>query len=123
MLQTVEATAANGTFIFKADNSSEGQAVPRIAGYAILLPTILSVMYGQGEWPEESVSVRYGKVLLLCQNISPEFFQKIFKEGMEVSQKERKKKATKNVKQQNVMRADREQERNGSSASNGVTCP
>lgn len=58
----MEATAASGTFTFKADNSSKGQAVPSIAGYAILLPTILSVMYGQGEWPEESVSVRYGKV-------------------------------------------------------------
>ena len=59
-LQTVEATAANQEFIYKADNDTDAQRVPSIAGYAILLPTILSVMYGQGEWPENSVSDRYG---------------------------------------------------------------
>ena len=61
----MEATAANGEFIFKADNHTDGQPVPSIAGYAILLPTILSVMYGQGEWPENSVSGRYGEHHLL----------------------------------------------------------
>ena len=57
----MEATAANREFIFKADNDTDAQPVPGIAGYAILLPTILSVMYGQGEWPEQSVSGRYGE--------------------------------------------------------------
>ena len=59
-VQTVEATAANHEFIFKAGTDTDAQPVPSIAGYAILLPTILSVMYGQGEWPETSVSARYG---------------------------------------------------------------
>ncbi len=42
--------------------SAQEQWVPSIEGYAILLPTILSVMYGQGEWPEDSVSEFYGKL-------------------------------------------------------------
>lgn len=56
----MEATAATQEFIYKADNDTDAQRVPSIAGYAVLLPTILSVMYGQGEWPENSVSDRYG---------------------------------------------------------------
>ncbi|KAL0049946.1 hypothetical protein WJX82_001365 [Trebouxia sp. C0006] len=58
--QAVEATADTGRFVFKANMSAQEQGVPSIEGYAILLPTILSVMYGQGEWPEDSVSEFYG---------------------------------------------------------------
>lgn len=58
----MEATAATGRFVFKANISAQEQFVPSIEGYAILLPTILSVMYGQGEWPEDSVSEFYGKL-------------------------------------------------------------
>ncbi|KAL0026976.1 hypothetical protein WJX79_005125 [Trebouxia sp. C0005] len=58
--QAVEATADSARFVFKASMSAQQQCVPSIAGYAILLPTILSVMYGQGEWPEDSVSEFYG---------------------------------------------------------------
>jgi len=57
----VEATADTGRFVFKANMSAQEQCVPSIEGYAILLPTILSIMYGQGEWPEDSVSDFYGK--------------------------------------------------------------
>ena len=58
----MEATADTGHFVFKANMSALEQCVPSIEGYAILLPTILSVMYGQGEWPEDSVSEFYGKL-------------------------------------------------------------
>lgn len=61
----MEATAATGRFIFKANLTAPEQAIPSIQGCAILLPTILSVMYGQGEWPEESVSAQYGELCLL----------------------------------------------------------
>lgn len=57
----MEATAASREFVYKADNHTDAQPVPSIAGYAVLLPTILSVMYCQGEWPEKSVSGRYGE--------------------------------------------------------------
>lgn len=59
-MQTVEATAASQDFVYKANLTSVEQYVPSIEGYVVLLPTILSVMYGQGEWPEESVSTLYG---------------------------------------------------------------
>ena len=59
-IQTVEAAAASGKFVYKADLDAAEQPVPSIQGYAVILPTILSVMYGQGEWPEEYTSVRYG---------------------------------------------------------------
>ena len=60
VMQTVEATAASQDFVYKANLTSVEQYVPSIEGYVVLLPTILSVMYGQGEWPEESVSTLYG---------------------------------------------------------------
>lgn len=59
-VQAVEAIAASGNFVYKASLDAAEQAVPSIKGFAVILPTILSVMYGQGEWPEESVSIRYG---------------------------------------------------------------
>lgn len=70
VMQTVEASAANGRFIFKASYTSQEQSVPSIQGYAVLLPTILSVMYGQGEWPEESVSRLYGTLFPPCHSHS-----------------------------------------------------
>lgn len=60
MVQTVEATAASGAFVYKSGLDAAEQPLPSIEGYAVILPTLLSVLYGQGEWPEESVSVRYG---------------------------------------------------------------
>ena len=63
VMQTVEATAASQHFVYKAKLTSVEQYVPDIEGYVVLLPTILSVMYGQGEWPEESVSTLYGDCL------------------------------------------------------------
>lgn len=65
----MEATAANKQFVYKADNDTDAQQVPSVAGYAVLLPTILSVMYGQGEWPENSVSGRYGGTHCLCRQV------------------------------------------------------
>ena len=62
-LQTVEATAASGRFVYKASLDADEQALPSIEGYSVILPTMLSVMYGQGEWPEQSVSARYSPEL------------------------------------------------------------
>ena len=59
VVQSVEATAASGSFVYKASLEAEEQLLPSIEGYSIILPTMLSVMYGQGEWPEKSVSAKY----------------------------------------------------------------
>ena len=68
LMQTVEATAASQRFVYKANSTSAEQYVPSIECYVILLPTILSVMYGQGEWPEESVSTSYGDHIASLQH-------------------------------------------------------